>query len=106
MVDARVQPCIPAPKSDTYPSGHALTAHLSAAILTRLFPAQEAVLAERANRACWGRILGGVHFPTDLEGGRLLAVAILAQLDQSPAFRAALARCQAEVAAKAQRKAA
>lgn len=105
-IDARVQPCVAAPKNDTYPSGHALTAHLSAAILMRLFPAQETALAEQARRACWGRILGGVHFPTDLEAARLLAVAIMAQLEQSPAFRAALARCQAEVAARPQRKAA
>ena len=106
VVDPRVQPCVAAPKNDTYPSGHALNAHLMAAILTRLFPAKEAVLAEQARRACWGRILGGVHFPTDLEAGRLLAVAVVTQLDRNAEFRAGLARCQAEAGSKPQRKAA
>jgi acid phosphatase (class A) len=105
-VDSRVQPCIPAPKSDTYPSGHALTSHLMAEILERIFPAQAAALAEQAKRACWGRVLGGVHFPTDLEGSRLLAVAMMTQLERSPAFRDALARCQAEARARPVRKAA
>ena len=98
QVDPRIQPCIKVPKSSSYPSGHALQAYLSAALLSELCPAQKEALAQRAHRVAWSRIQGGVHFPTDDVAGLRLTQAIMAALQQSPAFRADLARCQHEVA--------
>lgn len=106
VVDSRVQPCVAAPRNETYPSGHALNEYLMAGFLAEIYPEREAALFERAHRAAWGRIIGGVHFPTDLEGGRLLAAAVLVELKKSPAFRAAVDQCREELAAAAQKKAA
>jgi acid phosphatase (class A) len=106
VVDSRVKPCVEAPVNDSYPSGHALAEYLMAGFLTEIHPDRQADLFERAQRAAWGRIIGGVHFPTDLEGGRRLAAAVLVELKKSPAFRAALEKCRAELATAARKKAA
>ena len=105
-IDSRVQPCVEAPTNDTYPSGHAITSYLVGAILVELFPEQRAALHDLARRAAWGRILGGAHFPTDLEGGRLLAEAIMSELRTNTAFKSALEKCRTELTAAANRKAA
>ncbi|MSU25590.1 MAG: phosphatase PAP2 family protein [Opitutus sp.] len=104
--DARVQPCVQLPASDTYPSGSALQAHAWAMVLAEIFPEHRVALEARAHRAAWGRVIGGVHFPTDLEGGRRVAVAYVAVLRQSAEFRAALERARAEAAAFVMKKAA
>lgn len=99
LVDPRVQPVIERPSGNSYPSGHATGAHLWAAVLAEIYPDKRAKLFERADRAAWGRVIAGVHFPTDLEGGRRLAAAIVAEELKSAAFRAALEKCRAEAAA-------
>jgi acid phosphatase (class A) len=105
-IDSRVQPCVEAPLNDTYPSGHALTSYLTAAVLAEISPEHNSALNDRARRAAWGRVIGGVHFPTDLEGGRLLAEAAIGELRKSAAFRAAIGKCRVEMAAAAMKKAA
>ncbi len=106
LVDPRLEPCVSRPTTGSYPSRHACDSYLSAAVLAEIFPGKRAELLERAERAAWGRVLGGVHFPSDLEGGRRLAEAGVAELRKSAAFRAALEWCRAEAAAVAGRKAA
>lgn len=96
-VDARIRPCVFLPPNDSYPSGHALQAYVRAGVLAELFPEMQEALFARAHRAAWGRILGGVHYPTDVIGGRALAEAILAKLKANPDFHAALEGCRAEI---------
>ena len=106
QADARVQPCTELPTSNSYPSRHVLFVYVWAGVLAEIFPEQRVELFDRAHRAAWGRVLAGVHFPTDLEGGRRLAEATVTELKKIPAFRAAIEKCRAEVAAAALRKAA
>jgi len=96
QVDPRVQPCVAVPASASYPSGHVTRAFAWAAVLAEIFPAHRDELLARAERAGWGRMLAGVHFPSDVVGGRLLAEAVVAELKKSPAFRAAVEKCRAE----------
>ena len=96
--DGRVQPCVALPANDSYPSGHTYGAYLRAAVLAEIFPEKRAEVFDRARYVAWGRVIGGVHFPTDLEGGRRLAEAGFAELKKSAAFRAALEQCRAEAA--------
>lgn len=97
-VEPAVQPCVEISKSNSYPSGHALRAFVWAAVLADIFPEQQAALEARAHRVAWGRVIGGVHFPTDDVGGRIAAQAIVAELRRSPAYRAAVEQCRAEAA--------
>ena len=96
--DPAVQPCVELSDSGSYPSGHAMQAHVWAAVLGDIFPDRQAALRARAQQAAWGRVVGGVHDPSDLVGGRLLAEAIVAALRKSPAYRAGLEKCRAEAA--------
>jgi acid phosphatase (class A) len=96
LVDARVQPCVNRPDSGSYPSSHAILAFVWAGVLSEIFPEKRTELFDCAHRAAWGRVLGGVHFPSDLVGGRVAAAAIVAQLKKSAAFQAAVEKCRAE----------
>jgi acid phosphatase (class A) len=105
QADPRVQPCVPVPSTASYPSGHVTRAFTWAMVLAEIFPDQRDALLARAHRVAWGRVLAGVHFPSDLVGGRLMAEAIVAELKQSEAFRAAIEKCRAEAAGLALKKA-
>ncbi|HWQ10863.1 MAG TPA: phosphatase PAP2 family protein [Holophaga sp.] len=106
--DLRVKPCIEAPPraSSSYPSGHATLFTLGALALAEVFPDQREALLAWGRKAAWSRVIAGVHFPSDVAGGRLLAEGIFARLKQDPEFQATVARCREEVAACLPRKAA
>lgn len=97
-IDPSIQPCVTLPKSTSYPSGSAMQAFVWAELLADLLPEKREALLARAHRAAWGRVIGGVHFPSDVVAGRLLAAAFLAECRKNPAFRAALDGCRREVA--------
>ncbi len=97
-VEPTVQPVVKIPTSNSYPSGHSLRAYVWAAVLGDVFPDRQADLFARAHRVAWGRVIGGVHFPTDTIGGRIAAQAIVAEFRKNPAYRAAVEKCRAEVA--------
>ena len=106
QVDPRVQPLIPVPATAAYPSGHVTRAFTWALVLAEIFPDKREQLLARAHRAAWGRVLAGVHFPSDLIGGQLMAEAIVAELKKSAAFNAAAEKCHAEAMAVTRKKAA
>lgn len=97
VVDPRVEPCVGKPTNDSYPSGHTTSIFTRAGVLAEIFPEKRAALFDFAHRAVWGRIYGGVHFPSDLVGGWLLAEPIVAELKKSAAFRAQVEKCRAEM---------
>jgi acid phosphatase (class A) len=97
-VEPTVRPCVEIPKSNSYPSGHSTRAFVWAAVLGDVFPDRQVELFTRAHRVAWGRVIGGVHFPSDDAGGRIAAQAIMAELRKNPAYRAAIEQCRAEVA--------
>ncbi|MBS0664110.1 MAG: phosphatase PAP2 family protein [Verrucomicrobia bacterium] len=97
-VDPAIHPCVHLAKSGSYPSRHSTQAFVWAYVLGEIFPEHQAELLERAHRAAWGRVLGGVHYPTDLIGGKLLGDAIITELRKLPAYRAGVERCRQEAA--------
>ena len=97
-VEPTVKPCVTIPTSHSYPSGHSLRAFVWAAVLGDIFPDRQPELFARAHRVAWGRVIGGVHFPSDVAGGRVAAQAIVAELRKNPAYRAEIEKCRAEVA--------
>lgn len=100
QVDEGVKPCVMRPFSASYPSSHSTRAFARALVLGEVFPEQRTALLERAHRAAWGRILGGVHFPSDDVGGRLLAEAVVTEMKKSPAFCDTAAACRKEAEAR------
>jgi acid phosphatase (class A) len=92
-----VKPVISHTTQGSYPSGHATCGQLWAIVLAELVPEQRAALFERGHRYGWNRVIGGVHYPSDVEAGRTAAAVIAAALFANPAFQADLAATRAEL---------
>jgi acid phosphatase (class A) len=82
-----------------YPSGHSARGTVQALLLAELFPEHKAAILEIGRNIGWDRVLIGMHFPTDIYAGRVLAQAIVRELLASPAFQHDLAEAKAEVQA-------
>jgi len=97
LLDARIKACVHLPKSGSYPSGHSTQAFLWAGLLAEIFPEHRAALRERAELVAWSRVIGGVHYPTDITAGRILGDRLAAEFLKRPAVREALVVVEAEV---------
>lgn len=87
------------PDGATYPSGHGALARLYAIVLADLLPAQRRPIFERADRFARGRLVIGVHYPSDIEAGSIAASVIAAELRQQDDFRRDFAAAREELAA-------
>jgi acid phosphatase (class A) len=83
--------------SGSYPSGHAIFGYLSAILLANMVPEKAAALYERGHQYGVNRVIAGVHFPTDLEAGRMAATVIAAGLMQNPQFQSEFEAAKAEL---------
>lgn len=86
----------PAPVGSSYPSGHSAYGWAAAMILARVAPERAEVVMARATEYAESRVVCGVHFPSDVNAGQVIAAAVVAHLDDSPDFQADLARAHAE----------
>ena len=66
-----MKPLLPPPEGDSYPSGHAMDSYLTAILLAQMVPEKRSALFERAASNAQSRVIAGVHYPSDLEGGKL-----------------------------------
>lgn len=83
----------------SYPSGHALIGYSWGLILAELVPDRSTELVARGREFGESRMICGVHWPSDIEGGRILAGALVARLHADPGFQADLAAARSEVEA-------
>lgn len=91
------KPDLDATKRTSYPSGHSAYGWTAALVLARVAPAKAHDLLQRAREYADSRVICGMHFPSDVEAGRQLATAVVAQLDTLPAFQRDLERARAEL---------
>ncbi|WP_087687496.1 phosphatase PAP2 family protein [Pandoraea sp. PE-S2R-1] len=82
--------------SPGYPSGHATFAYLSAVVLAEIVPEKRAEIFARAQAYAQGRALGGVHYVSDVEAGKVSGTVIAAAMLANPAFRDDLMRATRE----------
>lgn len=87
------------PEGSTYPSGHAVLARLYAIVLADLLPQKRREIFARGDQFAQGRLINGVHYPTDIEAGLIAATVIAAELRQQQPFRDDLARARKELSA-------
>jgi len=106
FADERIKPCVDLPETGSYPSGHAMRSALWAALLAQIFPEQAAGFERRAAETRWCRLLGGVHYPSDVEAGRIVGEALARELLKNPAAQEAIKVIQVEVAPLLHKKAA
>jgi len=82
----------------SYPSGHAMTGWAWGLILAELSPAHASSALDAGRQIGESRVICGVHYQSDVEAGRMLGAAVVAEEHASPAFRADLAAAKAELA--------
>lgn len=70
----------------SYPSGHAMNSYFVAEILSRKYPEKKKEIFELADQISLGRVQLGVHYPSDIEAGKLLAKKILPYYKSSDEF--------------------
>jgi len=76
VADKRIHPIVPEPPDASYPSGHSTFAYTVAIILANMLPEKAPAIFERAGVYSHNRVVGGVHYPSDIEAGRISAAVI------------------------------
>ena len=67
-------------QTPSYPSGHTIQAYVCAGVLANQYPEHSRGLYTLAELVSQSRIDRGVHFPSDVDYGRILAKEILEEL--------------------------
>ena len=99
-IEPRLEPCIDRVQADlSYPSGHATYGFVMVYLLADLAPGRRAQLEARGEEFARQRMVCGVHFPSDIDAGRVGARWLIERLHASPAYRADAAAAAAELRA-------
>jgi len=84
-MDHKLPTAAAVPNSPSYPSDHAATAWAAATVLAHLIPAEANTFLQQAADAAHSRVLAGLQFPSDEEGGaelgRRAAAAVILKAD-------------------------
>jgi acid phosphatase (class A) len=83
-IKALVRPSV----SGSYPSGHTTYITVAAIMVATMVPEKRDAIWQRAYDYAQSRVVGGMHYPNDLDGGRLAGTAIAAALQGRPEFKA------------------
>jgi acid phosphatase (class A) len=97
LLDTKLEPLIEKPNDGSYPSGHSSWVRAVALVLADMVPERRAQIIARANEYAYNRVVVGVHYPSDVEAGKLAGTAIAAALLASPDFRRDLAAATTEL---------
>ena len=71
-----VKPIVPLSKSGSYPSGHTTLGTLMGIVLSNMVPEKRAVIMTRAWEYGHNRVVGGIHYASDIEAGRIAGTVI------------------------------
>jgi acid phosphatase (class A) len=72
--------------SFSYPSGHSAYGATMGLILAAMLPEKKAELYRRIADYARSRMIAGVHFPSDVEAGKMIGAAVVASLFAKPDF--------------------
>jgi membrane-associated phospholipid phosphatase len=76
QVDPELKPLFPAPNHPSYPAAHACISIAAGHTLAGLFPRDAEALRALARQAADSRMWAGIHFPSDVEAGRVIGEAV------------------------------
>jgi acid phosphatase (class A) len=86
-------------KDGSYPSGHSAFGWAWSLILAELAPDRADALLKRGYDFGQSRVVCGVHWQSDVDAGREIGAAVVAQLHANPDFRSQFGAAKAEIAA-------
>lgn len=88
-----VKPAVKLSKSGSYPSGHTTVGTLMGIVLSNMVPEKKAAIMARAWEYGHNREVGGIHYASDIEAGRIagtvIAETIMTHADYKNEFDAA-----------------
>lgn len=102
VANSAVHPSVPLnPKDgyDSYPSGHATFGYMSAILLAQMVPEKRDAIFARGREFGENRVVDGVHYPSDVEAGRIDGTLVAEALMANPEFQKAFAEAKAELRA-------
>jgi acid phosphatase (class A) len=94
-----VKPVVPLSKSGSYPSGHATVGTLMGIELANMLPEKRAQIMARAWEFGHNRVVGGIHYASDIEMGRITGTVIAQTISTHPDFKAEFEAAKAELRA-------
>jgi acid phosphatase (class A) len=97
LADSRVKMLISPSKGYAYPSGHTTGSYIYAHVLGMIYPKKYSKLKEIAEEIAQHRVLVGMHFPHDIEGGKKLALLITGALTANNNFQQDLLKAKKEI---------
>jgi acid phosphatase (class A) len=97
VADLEIHPIVNEPPDKSYPSGHSTFSYTVAIILANMLPEKAVAIFARARVYAHNRVVGGVHYPSDVEAGRISASVIDNVLFHDAVFMADYAKARVEV---------
>jgi len=92
-----VRPVVPLSKSGSYPSGHATVGTLMGILLAEMLPEKRDQISSRAAEFAHNRLVGGVHFRSDIEAGRVSGTVIAQVIGSHSDFQRDFQAAKAEL---------
>ncbi|MEI9420924.1 phosphatase PAP2 family protein [Mesorhizobium sp. Cs1299R1N1] len=92
-----VKPVVKLSSSGSWPSGHATVGTMMGIILSDMVPERRAQIMARAAEFAHNRIVGGIHYPSDVEMGKISGSVIAAVLLNRDDFKAEYEVARAEL---------
>jgi acid phosphatase (class A) len=97
ILEPRIEPIVAKPPNASYPSGHTMWARTMGLLLADMLPEYREKIIARSDEYAFNRVVAGVHYPSDVESGKLAATALTAFLLASPSFQKDLAEAKQEL---------
>lgn len=91
----QAEPCIKKSSGFSYPSGHSSFSRVFANVLADIMPERRGEFLSRADEIALDRVIGGVHFPTDIAAGKAFGDLYHQELLKSEAYRADVEKIKA-----------
>ena len=92
-----VKPAVKLSSSGSWPSGHATVGTMMGIILADMVPEKRAEIMARAAAYAHNRVVGGIHYPSDVEMGKISGSVIAAVLLNRDDFKAEYDVAKAEL---------
>ena len=86
MVSDLIKPVVRLSDSGSWPAPHAALGTLMGIVLGSMIPEKRAAIMDRARVYGDNRMVAGIHFPSDVEMGRIAGTAIAAVVMRQPQF--------------------
>ena len=88
LSNPEIKPLVRPSRSNSYPSGHTTRVNSAAIVLAAMVPEKRDAIWLRVRDYAWSRVIGGMHYPNDLDGGGRAGTATAVAVMGRPEFKA------------------